>query len=80
MVDRMLPTRGEQVSKVELDALYCHHAITGGQYRRDELARRAVPAETVDALVSRGLLARNRAGATSITTAGKNAVGDYRGH
>jgi len=37
-------------------------------------ARRPTPAE-LDSLVSRGLLSRNKAGAISITIAGKNAIG-----
>jgi hypothetical protein len=65
--------------KVELDALYAHGCIKGGQYRRDELRRRNVPAGVVDDLVERGLLSRNKAGATAITTAGRNALGEYRG-
>jgi hypothetical protein len=80
MVDRILPAAGPELSPEERDALYCHKSIKGGQYRRDELARRRVSAATVDAMVERGYLARNRAGATSITTDGKNALGDYRGH
>jgi hypothetical protein len=42
-------------------------------YRKEELARmRATDAE-IDALVSRGFLSRNKAGAISLTTEGKNA-------
>jgi hypothetical protein len=63
----------EVLSKEELNALYCHHAIKGGQYRRDELIRKGVSPSTVDSLVDRGYLKRNRAGAVSITTKGKNA-------
>jgi hypothetical protein len=70
----------EPTPKVELDALYAHGCIKGGQYRRDELRRRNVPAEVVDDLVARGLLSRNKAGATAITTAGRNALGEYRGY
>ena len=53
--------------------LYCFAAIKGGEYRRDEMRRRNVSAATVDSLVERGYLKRNRAGATQITTQGKNA-------
>jgi hypothetical protein len=63
----------ETLNKEELNALYCHHGIKGGQYRREELSRRGVSQSAVDSLVDRGYLKRNRAGAVSITTKGKNA-------
>lgn len=80
MVSHIL-TAGPRVElpRVELDALYAHACITGGAYRRDELRRRKVPTSVVDDLVARDLLKRNRAGATSVTTAGRNALGAYRG-
>lgn len=78
--ERMLPGPREALPTAERDALYCHKAITGGAYRRDELRRRNVGPDTIDALVLRGLLKRNKAGSVQITTAGKNALGDYRGH
>lgn len=76
---RMIPGPVEEVTPQDRQALYCHKAIKGGAYRRDELRRRRVQPETINRLVARGLLARNRAGAVSITTAGRNALGDYRG-
>jgi hypothetical protein len=57
----------------EQQALYCFAAIKGGEYRRDEMRRRGVTEVTVEALIERGYLKRNSAGATAITTAGKNA-------
>lgn len=78
MVDRILPSAGVTLTEAEKDALYCHKAYKGGQYRRDELARRNVTAEVIDGLVERGLLSRNKAGAVQITTDGKNAIGDER--
>lgn len=71
---RFLPPATEELTTVEQNALYCHHSIKGGQYRRNELAYRRVPASVVDNLVERGYLQRNRAGATSITVQGKNAL------
>lgn len=62
-----------ELSELEQQAIYCFAAIKGGEYRRDEMRRRGVDAETVDGLVERGYLKRNRAGATQITTKGKNA-------
>jgi hypothetical protein len=46
-------------------------------YRKDYLRRAGVHDGMIDDLIERGLLSRNRAGATSITTAGKNAVGNH---
>lgn len=81
MVSRVL-TAGprDELPQVEKDALYAYAYIIGGQYRRDELRRRNVPSTVVDGLVTQGLLKRNKAGATSVTTAGRNALGGYRGH
>lgn len=71
---RFLPSgEAEQLTDAEQAAIYCHAAIKGGEYRRDELRRRGVQAETIDSLVTRGYLKRNRAGAVQITTKGKNA-------
>lgn len=63
----------DELSELEQQALYCFGAIKGGEYRRDEMRRRGVTPDVVDALVARGYLKRNRAGATQITTRGKNA-------
>lgn len=80
MTDRILPAPPAELTKAERDALYCFACIKGGQYRRDELARRRVAPATVDAMVERGYVKRNAAGAGSITTEGRNAMGDYRGY
>jgi hypothetical protein len=75
-IGRFLPAGADdrdELTQEELQALYCFVAIKGGEYRRDELRRREVNDATVDSLVSRGFLKRNKAGATSVTTAGKNA-------
>ena len=63
----------EQLTDTEQHAIYCFAAIKGGEYRRDEMRRRGVTPAAVDGLVERGYLKRNRAGATQITTKGKNA-------
>lgn len=72
---RMLPSGepADELSDADQQALYCFGSIKGGEYRRDEMRRRNVSEDTVDSLVERGYLKRNRAGATQITTAGKNA-------
>lgn len=75
MVARLLPQATVEVSEDEKNALYCYKSLKSG-YRQRELERLNVPAGTVDALVTRGFLKRNRAGAVSITTEGKNAYGD----
>jgi hypothetical protein len=79
LMPRMIAAPPAELSPVERDALWCHVGIRGGQYRRDELRRRKVQPGTVDALVARGLLKANRAGAVQVTTDGRNALGDYRG-
>jgi hypothetical protein len=74
MVGRFLPSgESETLTDEEQQAIYCFAAIKGGEYRRDEMRRRGVTDVTVDSLVERGYLKRNRAGATQITTKGKNA-------
>lgn len=45
-------------------------------YRKEYLARGGVQPAELDALVARGLLKRNKVGAISITTKGRNARGD----
>ena len=72
---KLLPSgeQAEQLSDADQQAIYCFAAIKGGQYRRDEMRRRNVEESTVDSLVERGYLKRNKAGATQITTKGKNA-------
>lgn len=58
-------------------------AIFGGikpGYRAEYLGRANVTDAEVDSLVSRGFLSRNKAGATAITTAGKNARGNARAY
>lgn len=51
--------------------------IKGG-YRREYFSRGNVQPGEIDALVSAGLLTRNKAGAVSATTAGRNACGHAR--
>jgi hypothetical protein len=80
MVDRMLPGPTVALSDVQLTALYCHKALKGGAYRRDALSRANIGPDVIDALVSAGLLSRNRAGAVAITTDGRNALGDFRAY
>jgi hypothetical protein len=73
-IGRFLPSgNDEPLTDEDQQALYCFGAIKGGEYRRDEMRRRGVEPATVDSLVERGYLKRNRAGATAITTSGKNA-------
>jgi len=58
--------------------LGCYAGLTSAG-RKDEFARRGPERPTleeIDELVSRGLLSRNKAGATALTTEGRNAAGD----
>lgn len=74
MIPKMLPAAdGPELEARHHQALYCFACIKGGEYRREEMRRRRVSAETVEELVAMGLLKRNAAGATAITTAGRNA-------
>jgi hypothetical protein len=77
MTARILPPKADPLPQVELVALYCF-TMTGGS-RKEELSRRRVLPSTVDGLVARGLLKRNKAGACSMTTDGRNALGDFNG-
>lgn len=81
MVSRII-TAGprEALPPVELHALYAHGCLKSGEYRRDHLRRHGVSASLVDDLVERGLLKRNAAGSTQITTAGRNALGSFRAY
>jgi hypothetical protein len=73
-VGRFLPSgEEEELSAEEQNAMFCFVGLKGGAYRREELSRRRVSDSTVESLISRGYLKRNRAGATQATTKGKNA-------
>ncbi len=69
----------EKLADSDARILYCYVAIKGGQYRQTELQHviRKHPDidldQAIEALVSKGYLKRNKAGATQITTKGKNA-------
>lgn len=73
---KLLPSGDEpELSETMLKALAVYRSIKGG-HRAEYLKRYGVTDADVDMLVSDGYLKRNRAGATSITTLGKNAVGN----
>lgn len=61
------------LTDVEKSALGAFVCLKSGEYRREALARCGATAEVLGSLVLRGYLKRNRAGATQITTKGKNA-------
>lgn len=75
-VTALLPA-ADPVSDRERSLLAIFGGIKGG-YRREYLDAAGATPEEIDALVARGFLSRNRAGAISITTAGKNARGGQR--
>lgn len=62
---------------LEKDALAIFEGYKAA-YRKEYFDRAGVTPAHLDSLVERGYLKRNRAGATSITTKGKNAVGKHR--
>jgi hypothetical protein len=72
---RMLPSGepAEELTDEENRALYCFVCIKGGEYRREEIRRKGVQAQTILSLIERGYLKRNKSGATQVTTKGKNA-------
>lgn len=72
-LSRFLPAVAEETTDEEQQALYCYTGIKGGEYRREELRRRKVKQSTIDDLVERGYLSRNKAGSVQVTTKGKNA-------
>lgn len=76
MVDHILPASAETLPDVELAALAIFQSYKSAA-RPEYLQRHRVTSGVLDALVERGLLKRNKAGATSITTDGRNAIGDY---
>jgi hypothetical protein len=67
----MLPT-GPTLTEVEQSAINIVGS-TISSYRKEAFARAHVTPAVLDGLVSKGLLKRNKAGAISITTEGKNA-------
>lgn len=73
-----LTSGSNDVSDRERDILSCFVGYTP-VYRKEVMARDLeVKPEELDSLVGRGYLKRNRAGATQVTTTGKNAVGTHR--
>jgi hypothetical protein len=62
------------VTEKEKSILRVFRGYKPGEYRKAELARLDTASEDLAALVGKGLLKRNSAGATQITTAGKNAA------
>jgi len=68
-----LPPAPEAMSDQDQRGLKCVTDHKGGAYRHEELRRQRVQPSTIDSLVERGYLARNKAGALSATTKGRNA-------
>jgi len=76
MLAPLLPAAGVSVTPRERWVLYTFDALTSAG-RKDEWARERHPPSPaeLDAFVARGWLKRNKAGATQITTEGRNALG-----
>lgn len=79
MMARILPGPPTELTDAERDALSAYVGYTSA-YRKEQLSRWGIGTDVIDQLVTRGFLTRNKAGATAVTTAGKNAVGNYRRH
>lgn len=74
-IAKLLPAKEDvDLADEHLIALQAHHGLKSGPYRKDALRRGKVTPEHMDRLVSDGLLSRNRAGAHTITTKGKNTL------
>jgi hypothetical protein len=68
----LLPAKQELTDK-QAGILRCFQGLISS-YRKEALARLGATDADIDALVARCLLKRNKAGATAITTEGKNAI------
>lgn len=68
---------GDELPENLLKTLYCFKGYKAF-YRKELIDRGTIKQADVDKLVEMGHLSRNKAGATQITTQGKNAVGDFR--
>ena len=67
-----------ELTEVERKTLACFKGRKPGPYRNDALANAGSTPAIVDSLMVRGYLSRNRAGATQITTEGRNACEGVR--
>lgn len=71
----LLPARSELTDR-ERWILYCYHGLKSSGRRHEWSRVRKPPTEDeLQSLVSRSLIKRNKAGASQITTEGKNALG-----
>lgn len=72
VIQQYLP-KPVDISDLEVSCLYCFTAFKGGHYRKEELNRRNIKQEVIDACISKGWLKQHGKG-LSITTEGKNAM------
>ena len=71
----MLPA-APAIDDRDMRILACYRSLKSGNYRTEALARLKCTDLDLDRLAAMGLLKRNKAGATQITTDGKNACGN----
>lgn len=76
---KLIPEKDGDLTDRQKTILHCVNTVRGGKYRLDEFRRGRVTPEEITALVEKGYLKQNKAGAISITTEGKNEVMDM-GH
>ena len=69
----LLPTANAPLSERELTVLYAFRALKGGDARKRHFAEYKIRQSEIDALEAKGLIKSNKAGATQITTEGRNA-------
>jgi hypothetical protein len=73
-IAKILPSQETpDLSDQHFKALDVYKSIKPGPYRREYLSRHNVTTQHIDDLVNSGYLRKNKAGAISITTSGKNA-------
>ena len=78
---KMLPSgEAQTLTEGEKSALLTYRSLKSGAYRKEALERIDGIKSIVEGLVRRGLLKQSRNGATTITTAGRNAIVAVRGY
>ena len=79
----MLPQgQTEELTSIEKVVLYAHASLKGGKYRKEFYQRHRMTAAQLDltlsSLAGKELIKINKAGASSITTNGRNAIDGVR--
>lgn len=74
-IAKLLPQNDDtQLDDEHVVALHAHGKLKSGPYRKEAMQRGGVKQSHLDHLVATGLLSRNKAGAHTITTKGRNVL------